>query len=331
MTIYLTLFIHFATLLPPTPLATTNVLSEFIVSMPFAVVCLELRVFVCFFAHSELHVNLCSLWFSAILELPPSFPNTKAQVACRVLAYLSWLYLNQINPFGNILEAMFSCLITATSIHLHPQLPCQSPFSARASHCQLSSLRLSWETWSSLPYCFSIARNLVSWKKQTENQARVITVVKNDWRTSHCPSGSGPRCEMSLCSTQSRTVGIFTLGCYFCFKCRSSRVTFSCCSGTHCVPCYLMPTLFKRLSQYPWRELSSDTWSQLSAFSSLPPLPPVQLPLQVSAWLYIRAHVMPQLPKAPPRSAPHTTWKMSEPEEMLETHQVWAFHFTGLN
>lgn len=110
MTIYLTLFIHFATLLTPYPSGNHQCVVWIYCIYAFCCCLFGTEGFCVFFffAHSELHVNLCSLWFSAILELPPSFPNTKAQVACRVLAYLSWLYLNQINPFGNILEAMFS-------------------------------------------------------------------------------------------------------------------------------------------------------------------------------------------------------------------------------
>lgn len=66
----------------------------------------------------------------------------------------------------------------------------------------------------------------------------------------------------------------------------------------------------KENQRHTRKELSSDTWSQLSAFGSLPPYPSVQLPLQVSAWLYICVHVMSQLPKAlSPRSHPRPPGK----------------------
>lgn len=91
-------------------------------------------------------------------------------------------------------------------------------------------------------------------KNQTDNQAGIITGVRNGWRTwcnaENCPVGSGPRCEMSLCNTRSRaavTSSTWVLCFCFCFKYQGPGMTFSCFSGTHSVACYLMPALFKCL------------------------------------------------------------------------------------
>lgn len=77
-----------------------------------------------------------------------------------------------------------------------------------------------------------------------------------DWRTlcntEDCLIGSGPRYEMSLCSTHLRTVVTsHTWVLCFCLKYHGSWVTFSCRSGTHFVPYRLIPALFKCLSQHP--------------------------------------------------------------------------------
>lgn len=100
---------------------------------------------------------------------------------------------------------------------------------------------------------------------------------------------------MSLWSTHWRAVVTsYTSVLCFCFKYQGSNVTFSCCSGTHSVPCCLMPALFKCLAQYPRSRgkikavnagNSADIWSQLSVFGFLPLRPPVLRPLQVSAGL----------------------------------------------
>lgn len=93
-------------------------------------------------------------------------------------------------------------------------------------------------------------------KNQSDNQAGIITGVRSDWRTlcnaEDCPIGSGPRYEMSLCSTHSRAVVTsHTWVLCFCIKYHGSWVTFSCCSGTHFVPYHLIPALFKCLTQHP--------------------------------------------------------------------------------
>ena len=157
-----------------------------------------------FHAHSELHVSLGSLWFLDIIVVSLSFQNTKT--ICRALACLSGLYFNQINPFGNTLEAMFfpphyshiNTSASGTALPV-PLLSQSISLPIKFTTMQLWNLVLA-------PVLLSNSLKSSQLKNQTDNQAGIITGVRNDWRTlcnaENCPVGSGPRCEMSLCSTR---------------------------------------------------------------------------------------------------------------------------------